>query len=68
MTGTKSFDKAVFKKKIADNCKVLFRRNIDEADEHQLFQAIAYSVKDIIIDKWIATQKEYAQKDCKTVY
>ena len=68
MTSTKLFDKQQFKKKVVDNCKVLYRKNIDEANEQQVFQSVAYAVKDIIIDKWIATQKEYAAKDAKTVY
>ncbi len=62
------FDKAEFKKNIISNCKTLYRKNFDEADKQQQFQAVAYAVKDIIIDKWIATQKEYAKQDAKTVY
>lgn len=68
MANMKPFDKQKFKKKIIDNCKVFYRRNIEEADKQQIFQAVAYAVKDIVIDKWIATQKEYAEKDAKTVY
>ncbi len=68
MANMKPFDKQEFKKKVIDNCKVFYRRNIEEADKQQIFQAVAYAVKDIIIDKWIATQKEYAAKDAKTVY
>lgn len=68
MANMKPFDKQEFKKKIIDNCKVFYRRNIEEADKQQIFQAVAYAVKDIVIDKWIATQKEYAEKDAKTVY
>ena len=53
----KIFDKEEFKKSIISNCKTLYRKNFDEADKQQQFQAVAYAVKDIIIDKWIATQK-----------
>lgn len=63
-----AFDKEAFKKNVISNCKVLFRRNIEEASEKQRFQAVAYSVKDIIIDKWIATHKEYEKQDAKIVY
>ena len=62
------FDKAEFKKNVISNCKTLYRKNFEEADKQQQFQAVAYAVKDIIIDKWIATQKEYAKQDAKTVY
>ena len=68
MANIKPFDKQEFKKKVIDNCKVFYRRTIEEADKQQIFQAVAYAVKDIIVDKWIATQKEYAVKDAKTVY
>ncbi len=64
----KTFDKEEFKKSIISNCKTLYRKNFDEADKQQQFQAVAYAVKDIIIDKWIATQKEYAKQDAKCVY
>jgi len=52
-----SFSKEEFKKKVVSNCKSLYRKNIDEADKQQVFQSVAYAVKDLIIDKWIATHK-----------
>ena len=54
-----SFSKEEFKKKVVSNCKSLYRKNIDEADKQQVFQSVAYAVKDLIIDKWIATHKTY---------
>lgn len=48
--------------------KVLFRKSIKEADDQQLFQAVSYAVKDIIVDQWMATHKKYEEKDAKTVY
>ena len=64
----KGFDKEIFKKSVVDNVKNLYRRTIDEATPNQVFQAVAYAVKDVIIDEWIATHKEYEKKDVKTVY
>ena len=61
------YNKEEFKKDIKDNCKLLYRKNIDECDDQQKFQAVAYSVKNIIIDKWIATHKEYEKQDVKIV-
>ncbi|MBR4513546.1 MAG: glycogen/starch/alpha-glucan phosphorylase [Lachnospiraceae bacterium] len=63
-----SFDKEGFKKEVINNVKNLFRKNIEEADAQQVFQAVAYAVKDDIIDRWIATQKEYEKENVKTVY
>ena len=51
-----------------DNVRNLYRKTIDEATEEQVFQAVCYAVKDVIIDEWIATQKEYEKQDVKTVY
>ena len=65
MVRTNTFNKEEFKKDIKDNCKLLYRKNIDECDNQQKFQAVAYSVKNIIIDKWIATHKEYEKQDVK---
>ena len=64
----KEFEKAAFKKNIQDNCKMLFRKRLCEADDQQKFQAVAYAVKDFIMDRWIATQKAYKEEDPKIVY
>ena len=56
------------KKAIVENVKVLFRRTIDDATPQQVYQAVAYAIKDDIIDDWIATHKEYERQDVKTVY
>ncbi|MCI8765330.1 MAG: glycogen/starch/alpha-glucan phosphorylase [Lachnospiraceae bacterium] len=65
---SKVFDKEEFKKSVIYNVKNLFRRTIDEATPAQMFQAVSYAVKDVIIDEWIASQKTYAKRDAKTVY
>lgn len=62
------FDKETFKKSVIYNVKNVFRKTIDEATPEQAFQAVAYAVKDVIIDEWIATHKEYEKQDAKTLY
>ena len=62
------FDKAAFRNSVIYNVKNMFRRTIDEATPQQVFQAVAYAVKDVIIDEWIATHKEYEKRDVKAVY
>ena len=64
----KGFDKETFKKNVIYNVKSQFRKTIDEATPNQVFQAVAYAVKDVIIDEWIATHKEYEKQDVKTLY
>ena len=65
---SKVFNKEEFKKSVVYNVKNLFRRTMDEATPAQVFQAVSYAVKDVIIDEWIASQKTYAKEDAKTVY
>ncbi|MBE5953252.1 MAG: glycogen/starch/alpha-glucan phosphorylase [Lachnospiraceae bacterium] len=62
------FDKESFKKEVINNVKNLYRKTIDEATPQQVFQAVSYAVRDDIIDRWIATHKEYEEKNAKTVY
>ena len=64
----RTFDKEMFKRSVLYNVKTLFRKDISEATKQQIFQAVAYATKDAIMDAWIATQKEYDEKDPKTVY
>ncbi len=62
------FDKETFKKSVLFNMKNVFRRTVDEATQEQMYQAVAYAVKDVIIDEWIETHKEYEKQDVKTLY
>jgi len=62
------FNKETFKKQVKDNVKALFRKTLEEANEQQIYQAVAYTVKDTIIDNWLETQKAYEKQDPKTVY
>ena len=66
-TGNK-FDKEAFKKEVNDNLKLFFRKTLNNASQREIFQAVSYSIKDNIIDRWIATHKEYEKQDVKTVY
>ena len=62
------FKKEAFKKSVKDNIKFLYRKTIEEATQEQIFQAVSYTVKDVIIDNWLATQKAYDEQDPKIVY
>ena len=64
----KAFDKEAFKKEVVSNVKLLFRKTLDEANPQEVFQAVSLAVKDDVIDRWIATHKEYEKQDVKTVY
>ncbi|WP_418462960.1 glycogen/starch/alpha-glucan phosphorylase [Frisingicoccus sp.] len=62
------FDKEVFKKNVLDNLKVLFRKTLETASQQEIFQAVAFEVKDLIVDRWLATQKAFKKQDAKYVY
>ena len=62
------FEKNAFKKEVETNVKTLFRKTVDEATPQQLFQAVSYAVKEVIIDDWLETQKQYEKEDPKMVY
>ena len=63
-----TFDKEKFKKELESNVRMLFRRKLEEATPQQIYQAVAYSVKDDIIDNWIETHQAYEKQDKKMVY
>lgn len=62
------FDKDMFKRSVLYNIKTLHRKTIDEATPQQIFEAVAYAVKDTVVDNWMETQKQFAKQDPKTVY
>ncbi len=64
----KRFDKETFKEQVKDNVRTLYRKTLAEADQQQIFQAVSYAVKDVIIDNWLASQKQFEQDDPKIVY
>ena len=64
----REISKEEFKKSIIENVKNQYRRTIDEATPQQIFQAVSYAIKDVIIDVWIATQKQFDETGAKKVY
>lgn len=61
-------NKKEFKKNVQDYLKTFYRREVSDASQQQIYQAVAYAVKDYIVDDWAATQKEIEKEDAKTVY
>lgn len=68
MTENKTIDKETLKQQIESNLRLLYRKNITEATPQMVYQAVAYSVKDTVINNWIETQKEYEEKHAKKLY
>ena len=63
-----TFDKAQFIKDVQDNVKNLYRKTIKEATQQEIFQAVSFTVKDVIIDEWLAPQRSFDKQDPKMVY
>ena len=62
------FDKDLFKRSVEYNVKTLYRKDLEDATQQQIFQAVSLAIKDQIVDNWIKTQKAYDKEDPKTVY
>ena len=62
------FEKETFVKNVKDSVKTLFRKTLEEATQQEIFQAVSYVTKDVIIDQWLATQKTMDETDPKTLY
>ena len=64
----KQFKKEAFKESIKENVKFLYRKTLEEATQEQIFQAVSYTVKDVIIDNWLESQNAFKEQDPKIVY
>ncbi len=62
------FDKDQFKQSVLYNVKTLHRKTIDEATPRQIFEAVAFAVKDTVVDNWMESQKQFEKQDPKTLY
>ena len=63
-----TLNKDEFRQDIENYLKNLFRRDVSDASQQQLFQAVAYAIKDVIVEQWMATAREVEKRDVKTVY
>ena len=62
------FNKEIFKNSVKENVKMLYRKNLEEASQQEIYQAVCYAVKDVIIDNWLKTQKAMDEQDPKILY
>jgi len=61
-------NKKEFKKNVQDYLKTFYRRTVEDASQQQIYQAVAFAVKDYVVDRWAASQAEFEKQDAKTVY
>ena len=62
------FNKEKFIEDVKENVKNLYRKTLEEASQQEIFQAVSYTVKDVIIADGLATQKAFDKQDPKMVY
>ncbi|MDO4943044.1 MAG: glycogen/starch/alpha-glucan phosphorylase [Lachnospiraceae bacterium] len=62
------FSKIMFKQSVINYVKNLYRKEMYEANDKQLYTAVAYAVKDLMMDDWIKSQREYKDQNKKTVF
>lgn len=60
--------KETFKNSVKENVKMLYRKNLEDASQQEIYQAVCYAVKDVIIDNWLKTQKAMEEQDPKILY
>lgn len=60
-------NKEEFKKKLSDNVKTLSRKTIESATQEQLYEALVFTIRDYVTDKWIKTHETYDKTGCKIV-
>ena len=61
----KKFDKQEFRYSVVYALKNQFRKTVEDATPQELYQAVAYAVKAMIVDQWIASRREYEKQDAK---
>ena len=64
----KKFDKQEFRYSVAYALKNQFRKTLEDATSQEIYQAVAHAVKNMIVDQWIASRREFEKKDAKTLY
>lgn len=62
------FRKEEFKEEVLENVKTLTKKTIDKASKQEIYQAVAFVLKDLITDRWIETDNTYKKEDAKIVY
>ena len=62
------FNKEAFKTEVRSSVRSLFRKDIADASQEEIFQAVSAVVKEWVIDDWIDSQKRMKETDAKKLY
>ena len=63
-----TLNKETFKADVKNYLKTLYRKTVNDASQQQIFNAVAYALKEVIVEQWMATHKAYDEQDAKMVY
>ena len=61
------FNKKKFINEVTETVRHMYRKQLKEASQQEIFQAVSYVVKDVVIDDWLATQQAFDDQDPKIV-
>ena len=64
----KVFNKKAFMKAVTEHVKIMYRKTLEDATQQEIYQAVAYITKDVIMEQWLATQRVIDKDDPKVVY
>ena len=62
------FNKEKFKGEIIDHIRNFSRKTLEDASPQEIYQAVAFAVRDVITDDWIETQRAYTNHSPKILY
>ena len=57
------FNKKKFINEVTETVRHMYRKQLKEASQQEIFQAVSYVVKDVVIDDWLATQQAFDDQD-----
>ena len=64
----KKFNKAQFKADVQASMRVLYRKDLEDADQQEIFQAVCNVIESTIIDNWMESCKRFEENNTKIVY
>ena len=68
MKNLENITREELKASIMRNIKGLARKNVEKATPLEVYQGVARSISDLVVDNWIETQDTYYKENSKIVY
>ncbi len=64
----KDLTKEQFKNNVTQNIRVLTKCTIEDATTEQVYEAVAFTIKELIAESWIKTNNTYKEENPKVLY